>query len=38
MPDPRLIKTFRVVMQERLNKMRENCADTKPLVETAPAR
>jgi hypothetical protein len=38
MPDPRLIKTFRVVMQARLNKMRENCADTKPLVETGPPR
>src|SRR4029079_2826937 len=29
LPDPRLIRTFRSAMQDRLNKARENCGDTK---------
>ena len=37
LPDPRLIRTFRTAMQERLNKAREHCGDTKPLVEMAQA-
>jgi hypothetical protein len=35
LPDPRLIKTFRPAMQARLNKARQNCGDTKPLIETS---
>lgn len=37
LPDPRLIKTFRLAMQQRLNKARQNCGDTKPLVEMTQA-
>jgi hypothetical protein len=37
LPDPRLIKTFRPAMQDRLNKARENCGDTRPLVESTQA-
>jgi hypothetical protein len=33
MPDPRVIKTYRPAMQLRLEKLRQNCGDTKPLVE-----
>jgi hypothetical protein len=37
MPDLRLIKTFNAAMQARLNKAREHCGDTKPLIETVQA-
>jgi hypothetical protein len=34
LPDPRLVRTFHAAMQRRLNAARQNCGDTKPLVET----
>ena len=37
LPDPRLIKTFRPAMQARLEKARQNCGDTRPLIEMTQA-